>query len=96
MQTIYRIYTEDSSRRRPDLWANAINIIALRFESFTVVQGKGYWKGKEENTLIIEIIGDSRDGAKVARAAESIRTTNKQEAVLITRHDVVSILANGE
>ena len=48
---------------------------------FTIIEAAGFWKGKPEHTLIIEIVGiDCSTANKIARA---IKKLNNQESVLI-------------
>jgi hypothetical protein len=54
------------------------------FAGFTVLAGIGYWKNTQEPTLVIEILGSSSDKVSVVGAAQQIKKTNKQEAVLVT------------
>jgi len=82
---IYRIFTENVN-------VEAIRqILAQHFKGgYTTFDGSGFWKGMKEGTIVIEIDGTS---AKKARsAAEAIKNLNKQEAVLVERHPVETIL----
>jgi hypothetical protein len=81
---LYRILTEDTNR-------DAIVELASRsFDSFSLVPILGYWKGKPESSLAIEL--DTDQEAKVQILAHDIRTANKQEAVLVQRIETVSNL----
>lgn len=76
MQTYsHRILTEDINRNE------VIEILSKYFDSFTVQQTRGFWKGAAEGSLSIELIGAAY--ADVRRASEEIRIANNQEAVLI-------------
>lgn len=75
---LYRILTEDRQQEF------VIDAISTQFNSFTLIKGQGYWNGKPEKTLIIEISSDS------AYALEKINTlccvineTNRQECTLV-------------
>lgn len=77
---LFRIHTEHSRR-----YQKAVEeIVSLRFDSFNIVLGTGYWKGVRERSMTIEIIGDARDEAKVRVTAKAIQIYNGQEAVYLT------------
>lgn len=71
----HRILTEDINRNE------VIEIVAKYFDSFTVTLTWGYWKGKAEPALSIEVIGGSF--TDVLSAARQIREANSQECVLV-------------
>jgi len=71
----HRILTEDINRQL------VIDILSKYFDSFTLIAQTGYWKGKEERSLSIEIIGASEKN--VLRASEEIRVANAQEAIMV-------------
>ena len=81
---LYRIQTEDINRD------SIIAIIVQNFESFTIIPAIGYWQGKPENSIIIEIMTDSKwhgtesDEHKVFQIADRIRRWHNQECVLIS------------
>ena len=75
---LYRIYTEHKNLDSVVHQANQ------RFEGFTVLSGVGYWKGKAEPALIIEVVAPEEDRELVVDLALSIKRTNAQEAVLLT------------
>lgn len=86
MNTLYRIYTEDINRNE------VLEIVAKYFDAFTVIPCKGAWKGAHESSLIIEIIDSDVIAPKVIYCAETIKYTNKQESVLITKSTIESEL----
>lgn len=71
----YRLFTEDINREV------IASIVASRFDGFTVIPSFGYWKGKPENSVIVEIETENREA--VMSVANEIKTANKQEAVLV-------------
>ena len=72
---LYRIITENINQ--PDI----IKLVAEYTSGFTLIETQGYWQGKPENSLIIEIVGIGCSTAnKIARA---IKKLNNQESVLI-------------
>ena len=76
---LYRIQTEDINRD------SIIAIIVQNFESFTIIPAIGYWKHHEENSIIIEIIGNADDFDKIRNCADNIRRQNRQDCMLITQ-----------
>lgn len=71
------------------------DLTAIYFEAFTLIQGKGCWKGTDEHCLTIEIavLGDEGQADRFARElAQKIKELNKQEAVLIEYLDSLNIL----
>lgn len=75
MDTVYRIYTEDTDRRA------VVKAVAGKFESFTLQPTTGYYKGEEEQSIVIEIV-DARE-EDVQTVAQSIRAINGQKSVLV-------------
>jgi hypothetical protein len=78
---LYRIYTENKFRARIE------RRIAMSFDSFTILTGKGYWQGTPEDCLVIEIIEDSA-GISVTHLANWIKNVNDQESVMVTVQDI--------
>lgn len=75
--TIHRIYTESKNERE------IVRLASVRFASFTVQPTAGYYRGKCERSLVLEIVGaHQRD---VDALAESIRRMNGQKSVLIVK-----------
>ncbi len=72
---LYRIYTEDIGRDK------IIEEVASRFISFTVFDAVGYWKGKAEVTLVIEVI--TSDSETLHKLCQWIKWFNQQEAILL-------------
>jgi len=74
---LYRIYTENKN-------LEGIKMILNRaFESYTLLEGIGVWKGTEEKSLIIEVLS-ATPPAYFKIVAEDIKELNKQEAALLT------------
>ena len=74
---IHRIYTEDKNERE------IVRLTSARFDSFTVQPTAGYYGGKRERSIVLEIVG-ARQSA-VESLAASIRRINGQKSVLILR-----------
>lgn len=75
----YRIYTEKKD--------NLERLAGNFFEGFNVSEVKGYWKGKAEKSVIIEILAGEAQAVQVKALALLIKELNKQESVLITREE---------
>lgn len=86
MKNLYRIYTEDIGRD------NIVYVCGAHYDAYTLISADGYWGSKKEESLIIEIIAPSTDYGEIQRIARWIKTTNKQQAVLITVSPVESEL----
>lgn len=72
---LYRVLTENKNKR---------DILALAsgyFQGFTVLEGRGFWQGQQEKSLILEV--ETNDERSVKRLANDIKIFNSQEAVLV-------------
>lgn len=74
-QKIHRIYTEDVRREA------VIRAISKRFESFTLQPTTGYYSGKPEESIVLEIIGAAE--SEIKWLAAEIRKINQQSSVLV-------------
>ncbi len=86
MDTVYRIYTEDTNRTQ------LLILVSSNFEGFTLYNATGYWKGVPESSLVIEILGTQDLAPKIKALAHNIRVLNKQECVLVTTAKVTGEL----
>ncbi len=75
MDTVYRIYTEDSNREA------VISVVSERFESFTLHETTGYFKGQTEKSIVIEIVEARVED--IEAVAHAIRAINGQKTVLV-------------
>ena len=75
MDIVYRIYTEDADRKA------VIDAVGRQFESFTLHETTGYYRGKPERSLVIEIV--DADAQTVEATARAIRAINGQKNVLV-------------
>lgn len=85
---LYRIVTEDCPPgTKPNCYTfyreHIIEIVSRYFDGFTLIPCLGYWQGKPENTIIIEIIAENAM-PQIRAIAKEIRTANKQQSVLIS------------
>lgn len=76
---LYRIFTEDINQETIE------TIIAPMFPDFTMYPATGYWKGRKERSLIIEIEACSKDAHKIERVALKIKEINGQMAVMLQK-----------
>ena len=56
-------------------------------DSYSIFEGTGYWKGEQEPTFKIEIIGNMRN-TEIDLIASSLKGALNQEAVLVVESDV--------
>jgi hypothetical protein len=75
MEMVYRIYTENLNRK------SILRLTGQRFDSFTVQPTTGYYRGKPERSIVIEIV--NAKGSEVRVLAKSIAEMNGQKSVLV-------------
>jgi hypothetical protein len=75
MNTVYRIYTEDLNRSK------IIRLASKTFDSFTLQPTTGYYRGKPEKSIVLEIVEAQQ--SEVTALANAIRRLNGQKSVLI-------------
>ena len=75
MDTVYRIYTEDFNR------SAIVSAVSERFESFTLHETTGYFKGQAEKSIVIEIVEACEADIQIVAAA--IRAISGQKTVLV-------------
>lgn len=78
----YKIYTERKH--------NIKRITSKYFEGFTLFNTIGFWKGKEEESVCIEIIGASYKQVKLL--AKAIKRINNQESVYVIKENITAKL----
>jgi hypothetical protein len=84
---VYRIYTENKN-----LGAIKKNL-SKTFEGYTIIKTSGIWKGKEEESIIIEIVSSNPNELSYIQAfAETIKRFNQQDSVLITANEVLGVI----
>lgn len=79
---LYRIFTEDKNRDGIE------GTVTKVFDGFTILTGRGYWRGISEPCLVIEVIGVANDLDAVLRIADRIKEQNEQDSVAITESPV--------
>ena len=75
--TIFRIYTEAKNQR------DIIRLAGKAFESFTLQPTFGYYQGKPEKSIVIEIVGAREKD--ITRLALCIGKMNGQKSVMVMR-----------
>ena len=82
---IYRLYTENKHRSFIE------HLVARYFSGFTIYKAIGYWQGKKEKSLVIEIVSDS-GGAYVFinLICKAICGYNKQQTVMVLTSEINS------
>lgn len=53
-------------------------------EGFTVLESRGAWKGKQEDSIVIEMVGDKDFMQKLRDIKGGLATLLEQESVLLT------------
>jgi len=72
----YRIITE-SHRLVPD-------IVSRYFEGFTILRGEGFWRGKPESCMVIEInTNDQQHYQKIEAICREVKLECNQEEILV-------------
>ena len=62
MSKVYRIYTEDLNR------ADVLRLAAAKFENFALQPSTGCFRGKAEDSIVIEIVqAQEKDVAELAK-----------------------------
>lgn len=75
--SICRIYTEAKNQRE------IVRLIGEKFESFTLQPTTGYYRGRPENSIVIEIVGANE--RQIRQVAKGIQRMNGQKSVLVIR-----------
>lgn len=83
---VYRIYTEQKNLK----WI--CQVVSEKFPGFTVYKTVGYWQGKPEKSVMIEIIAGNMDGAEyyIRQLCLKIKGYNCQAEVLYTKQELRS------
>ena len=80
----YRIYTENKRKRF------LLRLFSESFPGFTVYKATGFWQGKQEKTLVFEIItNDLSADCKLSKMCKQICGYNSQNEILISVSDCV-------
>ena len=66
-------------------------IVDARFEGYTIYRVDGVWKGDEEDSRILEFIIDQFELPKIMEIAKTYKNRFRQEAVLVTRKELLGV-----
>jgi len=83
---LYRILTENVNR------GDIEKIVDVAFDSYTIFEASGRWKGIPEPSLAIDIVASECDATLVRSTAYAIKLANAQQAVLVLTMEVESEL----
>lgn len=65
------------------------HLIATHFESFTMMPSTGFWQGKREKVLIVEVFTrEEKDREQFDKLARAIKRLNRQTCVLVTEQAI--------
>ena len=76
---LYKLYIGSNNKTKKLEMAKAVKVASGQFEGFTAYKGLGYWQGKKEKCLILEI--ESKSKKQVISLAKELSKKLKQEAV---------------
>ena len=80
---LYKIYIGSNNDTKKLESKKAIMIASKHFDGFSVSKITGYWKGRKESTLIIEIETDSKK--KIMSLALELKEELLQEAIAVAK-----------
>ena len=83
----YTIYTEDINRQEILRLLNYYGYV-----SFNISERLGYWQGKSEKSIAIEIIGGTDRDISIKDLVTAIKKINRQESILLTEEKIESYL----
>jgi len=61
----------------------ALAILSNEYEGMSVTEIVGYWKGEQENTLVVSIICDKVDYTKLKNVCKTLNTELNQQAIMV-------------
>ena len=76
---LYKYYIGHNNKTKKVEEKKALKIISKQFDGFTAFKGLGYWQGKAEKTLIIEI--ETNNKKAILITAKKIARELKQETI---------------
>ena len=76
---LYRIQTENKNRKVIE------QLVSVHFTEFSIYTQIGYWQGKREKSLCIEIVSDDSPevALQISKLCKAICAHNKQDCVLV-------------
>jgi hypothetical protein len=81
---LYRIYTENKNRRKLE------KEVSRSFKGFTIYETTGYWEGKQEDGIVIELLVENtiENANDIKALCQDIKLFNEQESILLTEQEV--------
>ena len=81
IKCLTRIYTEGGKEKVENIKRDT----SYLFEGFSIIEAKGFYKGKEEKSCIIELIHDNtaKEKESILALCEGIKRHNQQECVYL-------------
>lgn len=76
---LFKLYVGSNNTTKVLEKNKAIRITSKHFNGFTAYDGLGYWQGKPEASLIIEIETNKKDGIK--KLAQNLAKELKQQVI---------------
>ena len=76
---LYRLYIGSNNKTKKLEESKAIKITNKQFQGFTAFKGLGYWQGKKERCLMIEV--ESKNKKEVIGLAKMLAKKLRQEAI---------------
>lgn len=76
MQNTYKIYCENANREVIE------RILERNFEGYTLTPGMGFYNGRRDKSVVIEVFGTTRSA--VNRVCNDLAEALNQEAVIFT------------
>lgn len=88
---LFRLYIGSNNETGKCESKKAISVVAKMFDGFTVLKSEGYWKGKSEKSLVIEI--ETGDKSLVMKTAQELKAVLKQEAIGLSESTGLSFIS---
>ena len=80
---LYKLYIGSNNKTKKLEEKKAIGIVSKSFKGFTSYKGLGFWEGKGEKSLIIEI--ETKKQVSVIKLAKKLARELKQDAIGLAR-----------
>ena len=74
-----RLYIGSNDKTNKLEYKKAVAITSKEFEGFTAIKGLGYWQGKQEKNVIIEI--ETTGKSKIKRLIKTLARALNQESI---------------
>ena len=76
---LYKIYIGANNKTGQVEQKKAVALISSVFDGFTITKSSGYWKGKPERSVVIELETEDKHG--VMSLIQKLREALKQDAI---------------